>query len=112
MRRERKTKFNVREILNLAPAKKSPATPTSSRSRTNSSDGLEKAAFERSDKVFERSKNGDEVKRHSTEDKDHISDIVDLNDSSDVKSEKSVSETGSEELRQRRRISTVKWWGN
>ena len=96
LRRERKSKFNVREILNLAPAKKSPATPTSSRSRTNSSDGLEKAAFERSDKVFERSKNGDEVKRHSTEDKDHISDIVDLNDSSDVKSEKSVSETGSE----------------
>ena len=96
LRRERKSKFNVREILNLAPAKKSPATPTSSRSRTNSSDGLEKAAFERSDKVFERTKNGDEVKRHSIEDKDHNSDIVDLNDSSDVKSEKSVSETGSE----------------
>ena len=96
LRRERKSKFNVREVLNLAPAKKPPSTPTSSRSRTNSSDGLEKAAFERSDKVFDRSKNGDEVKRHSTEDKDRISDIVDLNDSSDVKSEKSVSETGSE----------------
>ena len=96
LRRERKSKFNVREVLNLAPAKKPPSTPTSSRSRTNSSDGLDKAVFERSDKVFERSKNGDEVKRHSTEDKDRNSDIVDLNDSSDVKSEKSVSETGSE----------------
>ena len=96
LRRERKSKFNVREVLNLAPAKKPPSTPTSSRSRTNSSDGLDKAVFERSDKVFERSKNGEEVKRHSTEDKDRNSDIVDLNDSSDVKSEKSVSETGSE----------------
>ena len=36
------------------------------------------------------------MKRHFTDDKDHISDIVDLNDSMEFKSEKSVSETGSE----------------
>ena len=97
LRRERKSKFNVREILNLAPSKKTSSPHPASRSRTNSNDGLDKSAFERSDKVFEKSGNGDEVKRHSIDDKDHIGDVVvDLNDSLDLKSEKSVSETGSE----------------
>ena len=95
LRRERKSKFNVREILNLAPAKK-PTSITNSRSRTNSSDGLEKASFERSDKVFDKAKNGDEVKRHCKEENESISDAIDLNDSLDLKSEKSISETGSE----------------
>ena len=56
LRRERKSKFNVREILNL---KESPATAkkaaAATRTRSGSSDGFDKAAgFDRSDKVFDQ----------------------------------------------------------
>ena len=66
LRRERKSKFNVREILNL---KESPATAkkaaAATRTRSGSSDGFDKAAgFDRSDKVFDQqaSKKKEEAK--------------------------------------------------
>ena len=79
LRRERKSKFNVREILNLNPTKKiSSTTPTR----------------ENKESLNHKVRNGDDVKINSKE--LSSDDLVDLNDSSDVKSEKSVSETGSE----------------
>ena len=79
LRRERKSKFNVREILNLNPAKKPPTTSSS-----------------RDQESLHKIGNGGEVKRHSKENDFTSDDLVDLNDSLDVKSEKSISETGSE----------------
>ena len=58
IRRERKSKFNVREILNLKEVspKKSGFKSVAVSTRTNSGDGFIKTAFERSDKIFEKSK--------------------------------------------------------
>jgi len=111
VRRERKSKFNVREILNLKETspKKSGFKSTVVRTRTESSDGFEKSAFERSDKVFDNSKVIsviDEVKDSKDDTNaidsldcekcDKVIEVVDLSESLDLKSENSVSETGSE----------------
>ena len=80
LRRERKSKFNVREILNLAPVKK-PSTAVNHSLKVSES--------------LESPKNGIESKRNSKVLTDPGADL-DLNDSLDSKSEQSVSETGSE----------------
>ena len=82
-RRERKSKFNVREILNLKES--SPKKPS-----TNSSSA--------SVDIIEKVKNGDkkEEDEDNEDNADKIVNIIDLNESLDLKSDKSVSETGSE----------------
>ena len=82
LRRERKSKFNVREILNLAPAKK--PSPSINRSRENSQDSPKPVI----------DKNSEGLKKICLD--SVSSDTSDLNDSLDSKSEKSISETGSE----------------
>ena len=82
MRRERKSKFNVREILNLKES--SPKKPA-----TNSSASID---------IIDKVKNG-EKKDNDNDNEDNadkIVNIIDLNESLDLKSDKSVSETGSE----------------
>ena len=108
VRRERKSKFNVREILNLKETspKKSCAksNPVATERTRPSSDGFEKlAAFDRSDKVFDKSKvivasdNGkDDANSNDSTDCDKVIEVVDISESIDLKSENSVSETGSE----------------
>eukprot|EP00092_Neocalanus_flemingeri_P040320 GFUD01043915.1.p1 GENE.GFUD01043915.1~~GFUD01043915.1.p1 ORF type:complete len:1327 (+),score=371.71 GFUD01043915.1:99-4079(+) len=114
VRRERKSKFNVREILNLKETspKKSGLKAANPRTRTSSSDGFDKAAFPLSDKVFDETKvvaeSGDELKdiilpeakedanSNDSSDCGKVIEVVDLSESLDFKSENSVSETGSE----------------
>ena len=83
LRRERKSKFNVREILNLKES--SPKKPS-----TNSSSA--------SVDIIEKVKNGDKKEEDddNEDNADKIVNIIDLNESLDLKSDKSVSETGSE----------------
>ena len=109
-KRERKTKFNVREVLNLKEtspkvAKASSSTKVSSSSKQSKSDssslldGVNSEPYERSDKVFEADTvtaveevgGQEEVGGGDIE-------VVDLSESFDVKSEAGcgVSETGSE----------------
>ena len=83
LRRERKSKFNVREILNLKESSpKKPATNSSSASVD----------------IIEKVKNGDKKEEDddNEDNADKIVNIIDLNESLDLKSDKSVSETGSE----------------
>jgi len=112
IRRERKSKFNVREILNLKEVspKKSGFKSVAVSTRTNSGDGFIKTAFERSDKIFEKSKDlsgsGGDIKENKDDSNsnnssdcekcDKVIEVVDLSESLDLKSENSVSETGSE----------------
>ena len=82
MRRERKSKFNVREILNLKES-------SSKKPATNSSASID---------IIDKVKNG-EKKDNDNDNEDNadkIVNIIDLNESLDLKSDKSVSETGSE----------------
>jgi len=112
IRRERKSKFNVREILNLKEVspKKSGLKSAVVNNRTHSSDGFIKTAFERSDKIFEKAKevSGSDVDIKETKEDansnnssdcekcDKVIEVVDLSESLDLKGENSVSETGSE----------------
>ena len=111
-KRERKTKFNVREVLNLKEtspkvAKASPSTKTSSSSKQSKSDsppslldGVNSEPYERSDKVFDADTVTAAVEEVGQEEVGGGGDIevVDLSESFDVKSEAGcgVSETGSE----------------
>jgi len=110
VRRERKSKFNVREILNLketSPKKSGLKSHPSTERTITISDGFDKsAAFERADKVLDKSKaiavsDNDKDDANSNDssncDKcDKVIEVVDISESIDLKSENSISETGSE----------------
>jgi len=112
IRRERKSKFNVREILNLKEVspKKSGFKSVAVSTRTHSGEGFNKTAFDRSDKIFDKSQvlsgSGSDIKETKDDSNsnnssdcekcDKVIEVVDLSESLDLKSENSVSETGSE----------------
>ena len=110
VRRERKSKFNVREILNLkesSPKKGGLKNDlVSLKMPAESSEEDMKASYERSDKVFDNSKElivrkedldaTEECKQALNEGSGKVIEIVDLSETLECKGETSVSETGSE----------------